>query len=237
MKIIRFKTINSTNTFVKKNIDELSDKSVVMADIQTQGYGRFCRKWVDLGSQNIFMTFVLKPSENLKKEHANLTQYLSVCLCNQLESFGLTPKIKWPNDVLLNDKKVCGILAETVLNSNKLKGIALGIGINLYATKDSLNEIDRPATALNLEGLTVDKNEFAQKLVEAFFENYEQFLEKGFVFIKKDYEKYSINLDTCKVAIFNTVKNGDFKGFSDDGELLILSNGVVEKINMGEIVF
>lgn len=239
MNIISFETLDSTNTYSKKNIETLADKTVVSADIQTNGYGRFNRSWVDLGSENIYMTFVLKPSDKISEVHANLTQYLSVILCKQFEEMGLFPQIKWPNDVLLNGKKVCGILAETVIKGNILKGIVLGIGVNLNASSENLNAIDRPATSVNIELRgKIDKQEFMQELVENFFSQYEEFLANGFVFIKKDYEKRASFLgQNLKIGVFKTIKEGLCKGVDDNGNLILLMpDGKIEKINMGEII-
>ncbi len=239
MNIISFEKLDSTNTYSKKNIETLADKTVISADLQTSGYGRFNRSWVDLGSENIYMTFVLKPSDRLSGIHANLTQYLSVILCKQFEEMGLSPQIKWPNDVLLNGKKVCGILAETVIKGNVLKGIVLGIGVNLNASIENLNEIDRPATSVNIElGHTINKQEFMQKLVENFFAQYHEFLITGFLFIKEDYEKRASFLEQqLKIGVFSIIKEGFCKGVDDNGNLILLMpDGKIEKINMGEIV-
>lgn len=239
MNVITFDTLDSTNTYAKKNIDDLADKTIISTKVQTNGYGRFDRSWVDLGTENIYMTFILKPSEQLLQVHANLTQYLSVCLCKHLESLNLTPQIKWPNDVLLNGKKVCGILAETVIRGGKLKGIVLGIGVNLNTSLESVDEIDRPATSVNLElGQSVNKQEFMDNLIKKFFENYDEFLEKGFNFIREDYEKHAMFLNqNLKIAVFNIEKEGFSKGLDENGNLILLNkDGEIEKINMGEIV-
>lgn len=241
MKLINFKEIDSTNKYSKLNIDNIEDKTIVSADFQTGGYGRFDRVWVDLGTENIYMTFVLKPSDVLLPVHANLTQYLSVTLAQQFIEMGLSPQIKWPNDVLLSGKKVCGILAETVISGGKLKGIVLGIGVNLNTSADSLGLIDRPATSLNLElGKSIDKQEFMNELINRFFAGYDKFLQEGFPLIKSDYEKLSIlqkNTGEVKIAVFNIIKEGKFSGFDNDGTLIILDKGGIEqKINMGELV-
>jgi len=217
----------------------LEDKTVISTDVQTAGRGRFTRSWVDLGADNIYMTIILKPSSTLSSVHANLTQYLSVVLSKQLESMGLFPEIKWPNDVLLGGKKVCGILAEAVIKGGVLKGIVLGIGVNLNATEDNLSKIDRPATSVNLEtGKSVDKQEFLHILIDNFFSGYDDFLSSGFPSVKEYYTKKSPFLEkNLKIAIFNSIKEGYSKGFGDDGSLvLLLPNGEVENINMGEIV-
>lgn len=248
MNIISFEELDSTNKYAKQNIDILADKTVVSTDIQTSGYGRFDRAWVDLGAENVYMTFVLKPSESILPVYSNLTQYLSLILCRQLEEMGLDPKIKWPNDILLSGKKVCGILAEAVVRGSTLRGIVLGVGINLNASADALNKIDRPATSLNLElNKSINKQEFIQKLVEGFFVDYEEFLKRGFSFIKEGYEAHSIlkrgkgtrekGNEVIKVSVFKDLKIGVFEGFDDDGTLLLLNlDGSIEKINMGELV-
>lgn len=239
MNIINLKEVDSTNKYAKENIDKLDDKTIISTDVQTAGYGRFNRSWVDLGSENIYMTFVLKPSDEIRLEYACLTQYLSVCLCEYLLSFGLFPKIKWPNDVLINEKKVCGILAEAVIKGGKLKGIVLGIGINLNAKSQNLAEIDRPATSLNLElGQVIDKQLFIKELVEVFFKDYEDFLNGGFNFIKHKYEEFSIlkkSDNLINVAVFNKIKKGFFKGFDSNGNLILLSDVGEENLNMGEL--
>lgn len=236
MNIISFKKIDSTNTYVKSNIENIEDKTIISVDAQTQGHGRFGRVWVDLGAENIYMTFCLKPSEKIEPVYANLTQYLSVCLCKEFETFGLNPQIKWPNDVLVSNKKICGILAETVIKRGMLKGIALGIGINVKSSLPAVGAIDRPVTALNLEGVSISKNDLINSLAKRFFDGYEDFLKHGFKAIKSDYEKFSIPLGELNLAIFNKIECGNFAGFDDDGNLLLQKNDSVVKINMGEII-
>lgn len=247
MNIIFFEKLESTHTYAKQNICLLEDKTIISTDNQTSGYGRFKRSWVNLGKENIYMTFVLKPSDKLSNIYANLTQYLSVCICKQLEETGLYPQIKWPNDVLLNNKKVSGILAEAIIKNNKLQGIVLSIGVNLNVSEKDLNKINQPVTGVNIElGRFVNKQEFTLKLIENFFKNYDEFLEKGFGLIKDDYEKRALlkigtgneerGAENIKILAFNLIKEGTFKGFDDNGNLILLTaNGETEIIRMGEI--
>lgn len=239
MNIIFFKEIDSTNTYAKANIETLCDKSVISTDMQTHGRGRFTRSWVNVGVENIYMTIVLKPSENFSEIYSNLTQYLSIILCKHLEDIGLNPQIKWPNDVQLNEKKVAGILAETVFRGGKLKGIALGIGINLNAPQNLLSQIDRPATSVDIElGESVDKKEFMQELLAKFFASYDDFLECGFKSIKADYVKRANFLgQELNIGIFNKVQSGYSKDVDDNGALILVDkDGIEHALNMGEIV-
>ena len=192
MKIIHLDKIDSTNSYAKLNFDKFDDKTVVLADIQTAGRGRYDRKWVDLGCGNLFLSIVLKPSNDLRQVYACLPQYLAVVLSNILRDYGLSPSIKWPNDVLVNDAKIAGILCESVMRKNIFQGLVLGIGVNLNAQKENLAKItDKTATSLNIElGCEyVDKQVFTEKLLYAFFENYDKFLHNGFAYIKNEYIK------------------------------------------------
>lgn len=196
MNIISFEKLDSTNKYAKVNFETLADKTIIIADCQTSGYGQFQRAWVDAGGENVYMTFVLKPSEALQQEHVNLTKILAEALCRLIneetgnrkqETDGMNAKdyasmhpciyasIKPPNDVLINGKKVCGILAESITKGGKLKGIALGVGINLNSSAEILKTIDQPATSVNLElGYELNKMEFIEKLIEHFFANYDE---------------------------------------------------------------
>ena len=111
MEFLYLDEVDSTNLYGKKNIDTLADKTVISAKRQLSGRGRLNRVWLDLGEGNLFVSLVLKPSLKFDEKFANLTQYLSVILCKTLEQYGLQPEIKWPNDVLINGKKVAGILS------------------------------------------------------------------------------------------------------------------------------
>ncbi len=240
MNIIQLEEVSSTNLYAKENLDSFEDKTVIIAISQTSGRGRFDRKWVDLGEGNLFMTIVLKPSNSFEEVYANLTQYLSVVLTKILEEYGLSPKIKWPNDVLVNDAKISGILCETVMQGTNFKGLVLGIGVNLNADKGDLKQIkEKVATALNieLEREYVDKNLFTEKLLNEFFKNYEEFLKQGFLMIKKEYiERCSFLGKEISVKVFNDKKSGIAKTINDNGELVIEKNDDEFILTMGDIL-
>ena len=182
MNIIYKEEINSTNSYGKENIDFIEDKSVVCAAYQTHGRGRLNRKWVSFDSENLYASLILKPKGDFSKlPVANITQLLSVVIVDVLRFYGITANIKWPNDVIIskneNDifgEKICGILAETVTINNKLKGIVVGFGLNVNATKEELSQIDRPATSMfNETGSLFEVKEVLKNIVEGLFEIYE----------------------------------------------------------------
>ncbi|MGN0030980.1 MAG: biotin--[acetyl-CoA-carboxylase] ligase [Candidatus Gastranaerophilaceae bacterium] len=227
MRIIELDNVESTNSYAKASVDMLDDKTVIIAKSQSAGRGRLARSWVDLGEGNLFMSVILKPSEVFDEKYSNLTQYLSVVLCKVLETYGVNPQIKWPNDVLIDGKKIAGILSESIIHSKgKLEAIILGIGVNLNAKQSDVDNIpNKIATALNLEiGESVDLKEFIKKLSDEFFAHYDEFLEKGFELIREDYINKSNFLNKeISVQVFNRIENGLAKEIDTNGGLVLLT--------------
>jgi BirA family biotin operon repressor/biotin-[acetyl-CoA-carboxylase] ligase len=239
MKVIKLEKVDSTNNYAKSNIDNFADKTVIYALSQTSGRGRLTRSWVDLGDGNLFMSIVLKPSDNYKDIYSNITQYLSVSLCKVLESYGLKPEIKWPNDVLVDGKKIAGILSESVMSGFTLKGIVVGIGVNLNANSEDVDAIpDKIATSLNLEvGKNIDLDVFLSELTEEFFKNYDAFLENGFEFIKHDYIIRNCFLNKeLNIQVFDNVETGRAKSINDRGELVLLKDDKELVLTIGDIL-
>ena len=240
MNIIRLEEVDSTNLYAKKNLVALPDRTVILAKRQTSGRGRFDRTWIDLGGDNIFMSLILKPSDSFMQCYPNLTQYFSLILCQTLEEYGLNPKIKWPNDVLINGKKIAGILSETVVHGSIFNGLVLGIGINLNSDTKSLDMIkDKEATALNLEidVENIDSEKFLDKLLNKFFDGYDKFLNEGFATIKNDYLCRACFLNNnISVQVFNEKKSGIAKSITDSGELVLKQDDKELILTMGDIL-
>lgn len=236
MNIIFFDELPSTNLFVKENFDNLNNFDVVVAKKQTSGYGRFKRNWVDLGSENIFMSICLK-FDNFDEKFACLTQFASLILANQMKTLGLFPNIKWPNDILIDGKKVSGILAESVIKNSQIKGIVLGLGINLNASLSDLSKIDKKATALNLElGENVSYNSFINDFCASFELKYKDFINSGFISIKEDYKSFLNCLgQQISVTYPNKVISGIAKDVTDDGLLILEHNNELINLSTGDL--
>lgn len=239
MKKIHLDEITSTNTYAKENSDTLEDKSIIYTDRQTAGRGRFERKWVDLGSRNLYMTIFLRLGPEFRESYSNLTQYLSLVNCKTLEEYGVIPKIKWPNDTLVNNKKISGILSEAIFSGNRLKAIILGIGVNLNANVKDVRAIpDRVATALNIEtSQDIDRDEFLDKLVSNFFKGYDNFIKNGFESIKKDYIDHSVLIgEKITIQVLNKKINGIYKTINNDGTIKLLTQKGEENFSIGDIL-
>ncbi len=235
LKILNLNEVDSTNNYALRNLSSLSDRQVIVAEKQTRGHGRLARKWVSHVPENVYMSLVLKPFREVK-EHSpltNLTQYMSVVICEFLLKYNVHAELKWPNDVLVKGAKIAGLLGESTFQGILLKGYVLGAGINLNMTPDDLKVIDQPATSLNLlTGNPVNRDSFISGLLDKFFSGYDQFLEKGFLHIKEQYTKKSTFLGK-KITVTSLLKSrtiGIAKNFTDYGSLILAADSGKEKI-------
>ena len=226
MELLYLNTVDSTNKYAKEHISEINDMTLVYTWNQTNGRGRLERKWNYLGQDNVYASIVLKPSDVFKELYSSLTQYLCVVLVEVFEEYGITPRIKWPNDIRINGAKISGILAEGVLEKNKLKGLILGFGVNLSSTKEDVQKINQPATTLSFEtGMDIDKEIFIKKVIDKFCLRYNDFIEEGFLLIREDYIKRAEFLnERISVKVFDKEISGIVKNITDTGALELVDN-------------
>ena len=187
--IVTLEEVHSTNSYALEFLPSLDDKTVVFSTNQTSGRGRYDRKWICDDTENLYMSIVLKPEKKLDYPYPNLTQFLSVLVCNVLEkNFDIQSNIKWPNDILVNGAKISGILAETAVLNNKINGVVLGLGLNVNLKQETLNSIDQNATSISvLKNQNYDCEKIARMICDEFFANYDEFVSGGFEYIKDEY--------------------------------------------------
>lgn len=178
--IIYFDELNSTSVYAHQHLEELQDFQVISCDLQTQGHGQFERVWYssDKNGGNIYISIVLKPKDITYLNE--LTRFVALIGAKTLEEYGLKPSFKYPNDILIDGKKIAGFLAESEFLGQICKGVIVGCGINLNLEEDELKNIDIPATSIyNETGKNVDKNEFLDKFLFNFEKAYDDFLING----------------------------------------------------------
>ncbi len=217
-----YKELNSTNTFVINNFDELKTGDVVIAETQTCGRGRFERKWEGSSPENIYMTFAVKPDNFEQFPYINLTQYLSVIVNRVLNSkFAIKSDIKWPNDILFEGKKLAGILAESKVSEGKVQGVALGIGINVNCDMSKFLTIPNATSVCEILGKNIEKEVLIELIVEEFFKDFDNFSKCGFVFISEEYKSMCKFKETIKIS--GSANDGEYKfnSVNEDGTLSV----------------
>ena len=232
-KIRRFNSLSSTQDKAKEFAEKGLSEIVVVADKQTKGRGRFGRKWHS-GKNGLWMSILLKPknAENLQC----LTFAASIAVAGSIKKIsGLDAKIKWPNDVHCKGKKLCGILAESILGKENYVIIGIGLNLNQKVLPDGIKDL---ATSLKiLKNKEYDKKAFLKKISGRFFDYYNDYNKNNFRKIKSKWEKYC---DTIGKNITVTSRKRTFKGMAvrvdkDCNLILSLNNGKEMKIVEGDI--
>lgn len=239
INILKLTSIDSTNLYAMQNLSNLNDKQVITADYQLSGKGRQGRKWISDDSKNAYISIVLKPdTENYP--YSNITQYLSVVLCQILEEeYKIKPSIKWPNDILIDGNKISGILCEAKNKNNKIEALVLGFGVNLNMERETLEKIDQKATSLKLLlNKDIDSDHFINIVLEKFFDKYDQFSNRGFKYIKDDYVKRCDFIGKqINIKSNDGIKEYYADSINEDGTLEVLdSKGLRTKIISGDLI-
>ena len=224
-----FDSVESTQKIAHKLAYENAvEGTVVIAEEQTAGRGRMDRKWHSPKYSGIWMTVILRPKLPIPKA-PQLTLIAAVGVVQAIEEVtGLHPEIKWPNDLLINGKKVTGILTEMQAESDRINSILIGIGINVNAKKEDFPiEIEHIASSLAIEtGQMVDRENLIRIILEKLEKLYSLYLDKGFFPIKLMWESYAVSIGKYITARTLTGEiKGKAIGITEDGVLLIEDAG------------
>ena len=238
MAIYKFNKLNSTNLHLKQNFNNYKNFDIILAEHQSNGYGRFKRQWLDLGGENIFMSMCLK-LDGFNENIVGITQFTALILAKTFEIYGIQPTIKWPNDIHVNGRKISGILAESVIKNSKLEGIVLGLGININSDEKLFDSVSQKVTSLSTElSKKINKDEFIENLVQKFEADYEKLLDNGFSIFKNEYISY-LNCIDKEISVKNYDKTftGIARNISDNGLLILETNGELKEISAGDIEY
>ena len=236
--MIKLAEVDSTNEYAKK-IAKAGAKhfTVVIAEKQSAGKGRLGRRFLSHAGTGIFMSIVLRP--DIEPEVASrLTLVAAVAVRRVLNNIcQLETAIKWPNDLVSDGKKVCGILTEMSTEMGRVKYVILGVGINV-SNESFEDELSDVATSIfMLTGKRYDKETIIEAVLKEFLLYYEKFLITGDLScIKRGYDSCLVNKDKMvKIINGNTVLQGICRGVGNAGELLVENEKGMEKIISGEV--
>lgn len=234
----RHDKIDSTNIRAKEWAKSgAAEGCIVLADTQSAGKGRLGRTWLSPKGTGIWMSIVLRPHIRLQ-QIPQITLVAGMSMRKAISDItGLEAKIKWPNDIVVGEKKVCGILTEMAAKANQVEYVVVGIGVNV--NNKSFDDTIPHATSLTLEGgCTYDREEIIKQFAQIFEEYYEVFLQTGNLSaLMKEYKDHCINLDK-QVRISNNQE--DYIAYVEDvdsnGSLIIKrADGRCETIFTGEV--
>ena len=230
--ILYFETLDSTQTYLKEHFSELDDQTVVVTDIQTAGRGRFDRRWISQPG-GLYFSVLLKPAKT--DFLANVTQLMALSVCQAAETYGIQPNLKWPNDVQVAGKKLCGILSETITQDGQIVCLALGVGVNV--AQADLSQVGQPAVSLRELDVNVAKEDFLQAVLDLFFQSYPALIAEGFSFICPAYkERFPFLGKQIVVKNGTSALTGVVQDLSLRGTLLLQTNRGTQEILIGDLI-
>lgn len=228
MEILSFEVLPSTNTYACQNFDTLVDGQIVLAKTQTAGRGRLKRVWLSQKG-GLYFSLVVKP-QNFKIDFlGSLTQAMALSVCKTLQNLKAPAVLKWPNDILCENKKICGILSQAVFKEGKLAGVVIGVGVNIAQSKiDS----PKPAVSLKMLGIKAKESEVLESIFKNFYTYYPKVCQSGFKAIKEEFlNNFPFINKEIKIVKDQEQILGICHGLDDRGQLLIGS----KVVNIGDM--
>ena len=242
MKIIKLNAIDSTNSFLKDLVRNsvVNNFTIVSADEQTRGKGQLGNGWASEKGKNLTMSILIKLESALISHQNYLNFAISLAIFESLKELNIPNlSIKWPNDIMSANKKLCGILIENQLQKNRIISSVIGIGINVNQTIFSADLVKATSvknciyTETNLDLLTKD----LQKKIIFYIDLFQK---EKFNFLEEKYLSYLYKKDVPATFI-DSNKNyfmGIIKGVSRNGKLqILLSDASVKEFGIKEISF
>lgn len=245
-----YDSVDSTNVQAKKAAERGAEcGTLIVADMQTAGRGRRGRDWDSPAGKNIYFSLLLRPDFAPDKA-AMLTLVMALAVTRGIKkavgekqsgtelSAASKPWIKWPNDIVMNGKKVCGILTEMGMKQDAIDYVIIGVGINVYRQKFAPELVDK-ATGLETEcGKRLWRSTLLADIMESFEEYYTIFSEsQSLEGLREEYNALLVNRNR-EVCVLDP--HGEYRGIAtgitDTGELCVeLPDGNVTKVYAGEV--
>lgn len=237
-KFIYKDCLDSTNLEALRNAETLPHGTVIVAETQTKGMGRSGRNWESPKGENLYFSILLKP-EFAQEKTPMLTILMAVAVARAIAHVtGADAQIKWPNDIVLNGKKVCGILTQMQIPKEGNAQVVIGTGINV--NQQVFDETILPyATSIQNEMENVcSREDILQAVLLEFEELYDAYAKEGTLsFIQKEYENLMVN---CLKGVRVLDPKGEYEaialGINELGELIVQKeDGTTEAVYAGEV--
>ncbi len=237
--IVYFQSIDSTNAQAKRLAEEgATHGTVVVADAQTAGRGRKGREWQSPAGKNLYFSLLLREGI-LPEKAAMLTLVMGLSVKEAVLNYcGVPAKIKWPNDIVLGDKKLAGILTELHFGTNKEPYVIIGTGVNIKPQEFGAGLADKATYLESKTEKEVSAQALLETIMECFYDNYALFLKTTDLSLLCDaYNAALINKER-EVQVLDSAGayNGVAEGINKEGELLVrMADGSVRSVYAGEV--
>ncbi len=230
-KYIYFDELTSTNDYIKENYQSLSNLDIVVAKHQTKGKGRLSRDWED-GSNSILLSMLIKPKKDLLVSLTPLVA--SAAVYKFLKKYVDNIQIKWPNDILVNGKKIAGILVETKY-LEKFEYVIIGIGININDESFNKTLKDKAISLYEVTGKKENILEMYEKISEILRKEYKLFLKEKSNYLEINRINSAIIGEEVFLKIDGKLEKVKVLNIMDDGSILVNYNGQNKTFTSGEV--
>ncbi len=236
-KIYYFDTVTSTmDVAFQLGLKNSPEGAVILAETQTKGRGRINRDWFSPHHKGIYLSVILRP--RIAPSQAPIfTLLVAVSVCEAIKNIaGLETQIKWPNDILLHNKKIGGILTEMSAEMDEIHFIIIGIGINVNNDKKSL--VSGATSIKEHKKEKISRIELLQKILKRIEENYTLFKEKGGQPIIERWRDFNVTLGRrVKIYAHKGHIEGEAVDIDIDGALLLRSDhGLMHRVTTGDVI-
>ena len=238
-EIHSYQALKSTNDLAFNLAEgEAPEGTLVVAEKQTRGKGRLGRNWFSPPKLGVWMSLILRPPI-LPSQAPGLSIAASLALVlTTKELTGLPAFIKWPNDVIVNNQKFCGILTELSAELDKINFVILGVGINVNHTeRDFPKNLRSIATSLRIEkGEQVSRVDFLKRFLEKFEKIYLQYKKTGLLTFKEECLRHSYLLGKkIKIQVGSEILEGKAENLDDNGALILRTKEGLRTITAGDV--
>ncbi len=240
-RIIHLAKVDSTNKFAIELMgeDELQEGTVISTNNQTSGRGQKGRSWLSEAGKNIAMSIILYPKFLHPREQFKLSQVISLAIWDAIHDFiGTTVSIKWPNDIYIGKKKVCGILIQNAISSTEILSTVVGIGINVNQ-KEFVRELSNPTSIALEKDSIIDLEKFKAVLFVKMNQYYLQLKTRNFELIDKAYHQrlYQLNATAFYQDANRNTFTGKIIGTTPTGKLNIETAEGLRTFDLKEVSF
>ncbi len=240
-KIHYFSAIDSTNSFARQLAEQGAEEGeIVIAESQNHGRGRLGRPWMSPPYLNLYFSVVLRPKLP-PMDAPQITLMAAVALADAVASFiPVAPVIKWPNDILVQGRKLAGVLTESSGDSSRIEFVILGIGVNLNYPRSLMPEAirQRATSIVELTQRNVSREAFVRRLIQDLDRCYGELEETGFDPLATRWEaRFGFRGKRVRVEMTDRVLIGRAKGIDRDGALILEDEmGDCQRVVAGDVI-
>lgn len=237
MKTYHFKNIESTSTYLKQNYNGLDNYTFISADYQSKGHGRYGRKWIGENGKDLMFSILIKDKKIISK-YNYLSLASAVVVYETLKQLDIeNVLIKWPNDVFVNDKKISGILLESVSCDSEINCLIIGVGINVNSTNFENNMINNPTSIYLETKREISLNDLKNNVYREFLNMFKKVQNNDYSYLEvvrnNNYLKNKLvyaNINELKTLV-------EVIDINEDNSLKVKNDNEYINLTSGEITF